>query len=223
MEELEVNLKSRIKEGFDKYVEGCYTYHDKTGHTEIKHSVLNELLDEINGRVLDVGTGGGPIAIHIAEACEDADVHGIDISDGMIDKAINEIVANKNVNFLVDDAENLSFENNSFDVVTTCMFLPWVVDKEKMLKELSRVCKDSGKIIFIEEDWYAEPEDVKHIVPHHPDKAEKFKLLSLSTRMSLAELTSIMKGHGYSLKKEVRKDVDDVHYMAGLVFTKGNL
>ena len=48
------------------------------------------------------------------------------------------------------DAEDLDFENNTFDyVVTNCVFCS-VPDPVKGLKEIQRVMKPSGKLIMIE-------------------------------------------------------------------------
>ena len=48
------------------------------------------------------------------------------------------------------DAENMNFNDNSFDtVITSCVFCS-VPDPVQGLKEIKRVCKNGGKIVMLE-------------------------------------------------------------------------
>lgn len=107
-----------------------------------------DLMTELNGKVLEVGVGTGknieyyPDGIHIT---------GIDFSQGMLSRARQRAEKlGKQIELLQMDAQSMDFADNTFDTVfTTCVFCS-VPDPVAGLKEIRRVCKESGKIILIE-------------------------------------------------------------------------
>lgn len=56
----------------------------------------------------------------------------------------------KNVNFICADVLNLPFCDNYFDLVFCKDVLHHIVDKDKMIKEMIRVCKPKKRIVIIE-------------------------------------------------------------------------
>ena len=60
-------------------------------------------------------------------------------------KALNQ---NLNINFLVWDANNLHFDDDSFDIIESSMVLEYVWDIEQVLKEIKRVLKPGWKFVF---------------------------------------------------------------------------
>lgn len=213
-----LDLKNKIKEGFDSYVEGCYRHNEEhTNHHIIKSQILDQVCPKLEGLVLDVGTGNGSVAKEIYNRSTASRIHGIDFSSEMIKAAVENHKENPNLSFEVGDLENMSHENSKFDMITCGMTLPWLVDKEKALSEMIRVCKPNGKLLFLEEFWKSEP---RSIVPHNPHSEHRFKLLDLSTYLHIDKFKGLMSSNGCSLEKEVAMDVDEHHYMAGLLFTK---
>ncbi len=55
----------------------------------------------------------------------------------------------KNVSFIAGDAENLPFENKSFDLVVSSTTFQWVNDIEKSFAEAKRVLKPGGFFAFV--------------------------------------------------------------------------
>jgi SAM-dependent methyltransferase len=110
------------------------------------HALVIERADPQPGeRVLDAATGTGAVAILAAR--RGADVVGQDIAPVLIDTA-RERAAEEGVevDFEVGDAEAMTYDDASFDVVlSTCgvMFAP---DHEAIAGELARVTKPGGRL-----------------------------------------------------------------------------
>ena len=99
-------------------------------------------------RVLEVGVGTGINATLYPRDCA---VTGIDLSDSMLEKA-RERVARKgitNVRLLEMDAADLKFADGSFDIVYAPYLISVVPDPVAVAREMSRVCRPGGKIIFL--------------------------------------------------------------------------
>ncbi len=108
----------------------------------------DKLIERIEGeKVLEVGVGTGKSLINYPNTL---DVTGIDFSKNMLEKAREKIGDKKNIKLIEMDAQNMKFDDNTFDtVVTSCVFCS-VPDPVKGLKEIRRVCKNDGKIIMLE-------------------------------------------------------------------------
>ncbi|MFA5050693.1 MAG: class I SAM-dependent methyltransferase [Patescibacteria group bacterium] len=123
---------------FYKIARGSRNYMKKWLITEISRGKKN---------ILDYCCGEGEMAIFTAQ--NGANATGVDISDVSIKsaekKAIAQSPANK-PNFLVMDAENLTFSDNSFDVII-CSGVLHHLDIERAYAELSRVLKPDGQVI----------------------------------------------------------------------------
>ncbi len=107
-----------------------------------------EAFKDLTGNVLEVGVGTGKNILYYPD---DINVTAIDFSEKMLHKAKEKAEKyNKKVKLILMDAQNMNFEDNTFDCVfTTCVFCS-VPDPVKGLKEIKRVCKPNGKIIMIE-------------------------------------------------------------------------
>ncbi|QAA32822.1 class I SAM-dependent methyltransferase [Clostridium manihotivorum] len=106
------------------------------------------LMKELKGKVLEVGVGTGK---NIEYYPDNIDITAIDFSEKMLEKAREKSEKyNKQVTLLQMDAQDMNFQDNTFDMVfTTCVYCS-VPDPMKGLKEMRRVCKPNGKIIMIE-------------------------------------------------------------------------
>ena len=109
--------------------------------------------------ILDVGCGIGRTPCHLARryGCR---VVGIDISEKMIDwsneRAKREGVEDK-VAFRVADAQDLPFEDGSFDVVINESVLAFVNDRRRALSEYVRVTRPGGYVGLNESSWIKIP------------------------------------------------------------------
>jgi len=113
---------------------------------------MAEVLKPKSGnRVLDIATGTGMVASAMAQAIlPDGRVQAIDLSSGMLDKALVNFTkfGLTNIELHEMDAERLDFKSNSFDCASCgfgIFFLPNMLDS---LKEWMRVLKPNGRLIF---------------------------------------------------------------------------
>lgn len=101
------------------------------------------------GRVLDVGTGTGRLAIRLARLNPDFDIEAVDLSEKMLafarEHAAREGVAN--IRFSRGDAKALPYPDGSFDLVICHQFLHHFTDPVVPLKEMNRVARPEGALL----------------------------------------------------------------------------
>lgn len=105
---------------------------------------------------LDLGSGRGTDVIRMAEmAGVGGFAYGLDISDGMLEKAAKtaEMLGVKNVKFLKSQLEQIPLETSIVDVVISNCTLNHASDKKKVWKEIYRVLKPDG--LFTVSDIYS--------------------------------------------------------------------
>jgi ubiquinone/menaquinone biosynthesis C-methylase UbiE len=107
---------------------------------------LGAALDQLPGppqRALDLGTGTGKAARVLARRFPEAEVVGVDLSPAMVEQArglLPDELAPR-VCFEVADANELPFEDGSFDLVVLMNMIPF-------FEELARVTAPGGRAIF---------------------------------------------------------------------------
>jgi SAM-dependent methyltransferase len=112
----------------------------------IEHAV--ERLQPRSGeRILDLATGTGWGARVVAERFPGVQVIGVDIADRMLEHAQSVAIARKlNIVFRHADAENLPFEDGSFDAVLSTFGVMFAGRPEAAAAELGRVVKKGGRL-----------------------------------------------------------------------------
>lgn len=100
--------------------------------------------------VLDVGCGIGGSTRILAKEYQ-FDVTGVTISPKQVQRAQELTPEGVTAKFKVDDALNLSFPDDSFDVVWSIEAGPHMPDKAKYAQEMVRVLKPGG--ILVVADW----------------------------------------------------------------------
>ena len=152
-------------EGKETYVKDVFTeiaeYYDEMNEIMSMHMVqgwhrfMMKKAGDISGkRCLDVGTGTGEIAFHVARSAgKDGKVVGIDITPKMLELAArkeNELDLPCKINWVVGDALNLPYEDGSFDLVTSGYMLRNVTDIQKAVSEMHRVLAPGGRVVVAE-------------------------------------------------------------------------
>jgi ubiquinone/menaquinone biosynthesis C-methylase UbiE len=100
-------------------------------------------------RVLEVGSGTGNIALHIAPNV--ASVVGVDISPEMVQVAREKasLMDLRNVEFQVGDAYHLPFEDRAFDRVVCVNVLQTMRSPDRAIREAYRVLREGGEMISV--------------------------------------------------------------------------
>lgn len=107
---------------------------------------LCETLDLRSGsNVLDVAAGNGMASL--AAARRWCDVTSTDYVPALLERGRARAEAEgANIKFIEADAEDLPFEENSFDVVLSTFGVMFTPNQERAAAELLRVCKSKGRI-----------------------------------------------------------------------------
>ncbi|HFU74951.1 MAG TPA: class I SAM-dependent methyltransferase, partial [Arcobacter sp.] len=136
-------------------------------------NILIELQKSINGKnLLDVGCGTGFI-INLAKDLFE-EIHGIDATQAMLDKVD---ISSGNITLHNGVAENLPFDNETFNMVSSYAFLHHLEDYSLVLKEVYRVLKNGGI-------YYIDLDPNKHFWDSiaHLDKSEQNKYSKIVQR-----------------------------------------
>lgn len=96
-------------------------------------------------RVLDVACGSGTAALVAARRY--CDTTGVDYVASLIDRAkARAAVDGLDAEFVVGDAQDLPFDDASFDVVLSVYGVQFAPDQDRAAKEMLRVCRSGGTI-----------------------------------------------------------------------------
>jgi ubiquinone/menaquinone biosynthesis C-methylase UbiE len=108
------------------------------------------------GAVLDAGCGSGRLAVEIARQRPDLHVHGVDLERGMVDvatrRAEQEKVADR-VEFTVADLADLSFPDDSVDLIVSTASLHHWTDVGAVIASLDRVLQPHGRMWIYDLRW----------------------------------------------------------------------
>ncbi|CAM2821391.1 demethylmenaquinone methyltransferase [Actinomyces slackii] len=96
-------------------------------------------------RILDLAAGTGTSAAEYA--ADGAQVIACDLSPGMVAEGRRR---HPDIDFVVGDATDLPFPDNSFDTVTISYGLRNIQDTTKALREMARVTVPGGRLVIAE-------------------------------------------------------------------------
>lgn len=110
----------------------------------------------IGKNVLEVACGSGLGLKYLADTTKS--ITGIDIDDKNIELAkeiCNDSPFKEKINILKMDAHDLSFQNNSFDVIILSEAIYYLKDVERFIEESFRVLQPNGLIFIcsVNKDW----------------------------------------------------------------------
>ena len=118
-----------------------------------RRRVVGEVRRAKPGRILDVATGTGDLAIAMARRIRDVQVLGVDLSEQMLAVARRKIEARGLDGRIVldrGDAERLAVADASVDVATVAFGVRNFGDLGAGLRELARTIKPGGKVVILE-------------------------------------------------------------------------
>ncbi|MEH7098448.1 class I SAM-dependent methyltransferase [Neobacillus vireti] len=110
--------------------------------------IREDLLSKADGHVLEIGSGTG-INFPLYKSVEM--VVATEPSTYMINKSQEKLnQSSVKIELVKADAEKLPFADNSFDTVVATLVLCTIPNPNQAIKEMLRVCKPEGKLLFFE-------------------------------------------------------------------------
>lgn len=143
----EQERKEMIRRGFNAASEGydrpALRFFNISAELQAGHMAL--VGDE---DVLDVATGTGKLALELSRRLPQGRVTGIDLSDGMLDRARTKAESSglTNAHFLNMDMTTLNFSPERFDVITCAFGIFFVEDMVRQLRHMVEKLKIGGQI-----------------------------------------------------------------------------
>ncbi len=127
-----------------------WAYRTEPGTAALWRTILDECEVAPGNELLDLGCGGGGLAVLAAE--RGATVSGYDASESLSRIAARRVPSG---DFQLGDLESLPYADASFDIVTACNSLQFCDDQKKAVLEARRVVKPGGKLAI---GMWCEPE-----------------------------------------------------------------
>ena len=146
--------KNQVTKMFDN-IAGSYDFLNHTlslGMDNIWRKIAIKKLNNKPATILDIATGTGDFAIS-ASKYTNANITGIDISQGMLDVGVEKITKkglSNRIQLQLADSENLPFQDNSYDAITAGFGVRNFEDLNKGLSEMYRTLKSGGKVAILE-------------------------------------------------------------------------
>ena len=108
--------------------------------------ILEELKKDDFEDLLDVGCGTGPMVELLASEFPDRRYTGLDLTPRMIEVANAKDI--ENAHFVVGDAENLPFDDASFDAVICANSFHHYPNPQAFFDGVARVLRPGGKLVL---------------------------------------------------------------------------
>ncbi|UCZ53626.1 class I SAM-dependent methyltransferase [Bacillus shivajii] len=144
---MERSAKELVKETFSK---NAQKYFDSRTHAD--ESNLQLLLDSVtpkaHWKALDVATGGGHVAKHLAPHVQQ--VLATDLTKQMLENTAKHLQQLKNIDYVIADAESMPFLDEQFDLVTCRIAAHHFPNLNLFVKEVYRILKPDGLFCLID-------------------------------------------------------------------------
>jgi ubiquinone/menaquinone biosynthesis C-methylase UbiE len=148
-----------MTESSDVYYETYYKLAQREGLQGWGNGLIDRLIERQTKRfsgmdILELGASSGEHLRFVSPEPTWSSYIAVDLNPGKTDPSLfKQLVGNKhpsikNVTFVKCDAQNLPFENDSFDCVFCTCLLAHVDRPEKVLEEMRRVTRNRGQVIL---------------------------------------------------------------------------
>jgi len=137
---MNVFIKPEIANSYDDY------YQSDFGKKidRIERDIIDFLIKEIPlSEMLELGCGTGHWSDFFSK--KGFNLTGIDISEAMLNIAKNKKI---NAKFKIANSQNIPFNNESFQIISSITMLEFVDNQDKVISEIYRVLKKGGWLVL---------------------------------------------------------------------------
>ncbi|MGK8507402.1 class I SAM-dependent methyltransferase [Nocardia asiatica] len=159
-------------------------------------TLFDDIVAQLDDRaqVLDVGCGGGQLAVGLATAGTTLRLTGIDLSPQQVRRARKRGAAlGSRIQFREGSAMELPFPDAAYDAVISSGSIKHWPDQRKGLAEMIRVLRPGGLLLVIEADRGCTFEDARSFV-------DRWKLPQAMARACLPFFRTYIAGYGIDLE-----------------------
>ena len=116
----------------------------------ITNNLYKEVKIQKGSKVLDIGCGSGALLPFLSDKVGNSGlVHGVDISNPLLELAKKYHSALENINFLNADAQSYNFKSLNYDNIVSRFGVMFFADPTKAFKNIRKSLKSGGKLNFV--------------------------------------------------------------------------
>lgn len=143
-----ISLETSFVEGVYEKMASVYDVFFGVPLHDGRAKAIRRMAIKPHDQILEVGVGTGIGLPLYPRRCS---VTAIDLSDGMLERARTRVQQYnlRNVRLIQMDATRLQFPDNTFDIVYAPYFISCVPDPLAVTREMRRVCKPDGRLMFL--------------------------------------------------------------------------
>lgn len=135
------SFSGSIPENYDRYL-GPFIFEPYA-----RHVVERTVSGAPPQSILEIACGTGRVTRHLQKAFPNARLVATDFNKDMISIA-RQLITGTNIEWQTADAQELPFDNHSFDLVIFQFGLMFIPDKPKALTEAHRILTPGGRLLF---------------------------------------------------------------------------
>jgi ubiquinone/menaquinone biosynthesis C-methylase UbiE len=122
---------------------------------KMREFIYSHILTKPNMSILDLGCGQGYDLFRISQITnQESRLIGIDNIQNSVIKAKENYGLDSRVTFIHQDfSQGIPYDDNTFDLVISNNMLECISDKQRLLRDVHRILKQNGQIIFAHFDW----------------------------------------------------------------------
>ncbi|HZR57433.1 MAG TPA: methyltransferase domain-containing protein [Terriglobales bacterium] len=153
MRENEISPDEKLQQEFNRWAQAGEGEKMEHHHLDITQKAIQLMDLRPRDRVLDLGCGAGwatrLLARSVAGGKQLGQVVGLDVSDEMILLAQESSKDFGNVQYVMESAQKIPWQDNYFDKVLSVESFYYYADQERALDELFRVMAPGGRVFIL--------------------------------------------------------------------------
>ncbi|MFO8053114.1 MAG: class I SAM-dependent methyltransferase [Candidatus Omnitrophota bacterium] len=142
-------MESLAKQVYQDYLQKVEFYRSFGYDVEAERSFILDKAEPLSGDILEIGTGKGNFTVILAKrgySFVSVDASQDQQKIGYLN--VKYLGLDDQVIFKIENAENLSFKDKSFNTVISVNMIHHLDESQKVLNEFTRILKRKGKIVL---------------------------------------------------------------------------